>query len=63
MLWALCKANLQTPKRSLYALIQCLIWLRFCGAMGLIMLPDWTCPFGQTKDSIDLFVEVGQTFD
>lgn len=63
MPWALCKENSPTPKRALYALIQCLIWLRPCGTMGLIMFPDWTCPLGQTKDSINLFVEVGQTFD
>lgn len=57
------KENSQTPRTALGALIQCLVGLMLCGAMGSIMRPDLACPFGQTMNSIDLFVELGQTFD
>lgn len=30
----------EIPKRSLYTLTQCLVWLRLCGTMGLIVVPD-----------------------
>lgn len=63
MPWALCKETSQTARRALAALIRCLVWLKLCGAVGLIVLPDLACPFGQTTDSIDRFMELGQTFD
>lgn len=55
--------NSQTPRTALGALTQRLVGLMSCGAMGSIMFPDLACPFGQTMNSIDLFVELGQTFD
>lgn len=62
MPWAPGQENSQTPRRALCA-PQCPVWLMLYGAMGWNMLPDLACPFGKTTDSIDLFTELGQTFD
>lgn len=63
MSWTRCKTNLWERKRPFHGQIHLLVWLNLHRVMGSITLPDLASSFGQTTDSIDLFMELGQSFD